>query len=235
MGRVPRVLCLAALSLQAVAALAQTMQCERLSPQKGELAYRLRGAYCEGLFIQDTSSSVRLKGLVAVYPGTTSGAKTMRAVPLTPSPAGYRMRVQSLDPGIHYQLDALVPASGGFQWPTEIVDKAGLQRTQLAPLVWTQSKPAAYVPVSLDPPPAAQPVMLRAIFESSVPVTDYVASLTAEQGGAGIALTSRSALPATVLEFDLPRSQPGRHTFWLRVRLLGEAQPESQNWLLALP
>ena len=234
MAYAKRLICLAALSVQAVTAIGQPLQCEPLAPQKNALGYRLRGGYCEGLFVQDTSSSVRLKALVALSPAASGVAQTMRAVPLAPS-GNYRIRVQSLDSRIHYQLDAIIPASGSFSWPAELIDRAALRRTDLAPLAWTDSRPSVYVPVALGSPLEKPPLAVRAIFESSVPVVSYVARLAAEQGGESRELNSRSALPATYLEFDLPAWASGRHTFWLRVRLLGEAEPEVRNWLLWLP
>jgi hypothetical protein len=235
--KIPWLECLIAISLQAGAALAQPLQCERLQPQKGELAYRLRGEYCEGLFVQDTSSSVRLKALIAAGTAPSAESRTLRAALLSPSPAsGHRVRVQSLDPRIHYQLDAIVPASGAFSWSAaEVIERAAMRRADLAPLAWTTSRPVTYVPVSLgDSAPSSRAV--RAIFETTVPVEGYVARLTPEQEARPEDLKTRSALPASLLEFDIPaRSAPGRYTFWLRVRLLGEAVPEQQSWLLWLP
>jgi hypothetical protein len=230
---VARRACLFALLLQAQAALAQ-LQCEPLLPQKGELAYRPRGEHCEGLFIQNTSSSVRLKALVALDAAPAGEARTLSAVPLAPSSAGFRIRVQSLDPRIHYQLDGVIPASGRFSWSAaEVIDKAALRRADLAPLVWMPSQPPLYVPVSLAAP--LRPAKVRAIFESAVPVEEYVARLNTE-AGAAVELSARSPLPATYLEFDLPaRPASGRHTFWLRVRLLGEVAPETRSWSLWLP
>lgn len=218
-------------------ALSQTLQCERLLPQKGELAYRLRGDRCEGLFVRDTNSSVRLVALTASGGKPATAGPMLQTTVLAPATGkAHRMRVQSLNPLVHYQLDAIIPPSGSFSWPADLIEKAALRRTDLAPLVWMDTDPLVYLPVTMGTrtPGNAAPTV-RVLFESTVPVERYWATLTNEKDGGAERLYSRSALPASMLEFDLPPRGAGRYRLWLRVLVLGESKPEAQSWLVWLP
>lgn len=219
--------------------------CSDLTPQEGSLGYKLRSDRCEGLFVQDALSNVRLKSLLAIsgdLPQSNKDTLSVESYPGIPS-TSYQLRVSSLDPRIHYQLDAFMPEQGPFNWSSsEIISRVvpPISPSILAPLVWKSSEPAYYVPVVFPrtditlPMSGAESVV--AIIESTVPIQQYSASLTADEGGQREKLTTGSDLPTSRLELAIPRrDKPGLYTLWLRVRLLGESQPEGQSWVLWLP
>lgn len=217
--------------------------CANLSPQQGELGYQPRGDRCEGMFVRDTRTSVRLKSvLTASAAGLTSKENTLRAALLPDVPeAQYHLRVSSLDPRTHYQLDAIIPESGVFSWPmADVVGRASVDPAKLVPLGWAATEEVVYVPMSLS---AAQPPdrthgsrAVWIIIESTVPIQEFVARLREEPGGGRIELQSPASLPTTQLELAVPPDAPsGHYKLWLRVRLVGESKPEGQSWMLWLP
>jgi hypothetical protein len=161
-------------------------------------------------------------------------------LPNTPA-AQYQLRFSSLDPRVHYQLDAFIPDDGVFTWPVaEVVSQIPINLSDLAPLTWSVSEPVYYVPVLFSAAPArlqnSDDKTVSVIIESTVPIQQYAARLVPETGGEAEQLTALSALPATQLEFALPaHNSSGQYTLWLRVRLLGESQPEGQSWTIWLP
>lgn len=217
--------------------------CDNLSPQEGVLGYQVRGDRCEGMFVQDIRSNLRLKSLMAPSGATSSPGENMLSAVL-PSSAPkmqYHLRINSLDPRVHYQLDTLIPDGGVFRWPVgDVVGRVPLDASELVPLSWTTSEPVFYVPVSFPSAapfaPGIEPKTAIVIIESTVPIQQYVARLKSEVTGVRTDLTAHTVLPTTRLEFALPeRDSPGHYTLWLRVRLLGESQPEGQSWALWLP
>ena len=219
--------------------------CENLHPQSGEFGYKVRGERCEGMFIQDILSNIRLKSLLAIPRDASKPEKDAVVAKLYPGiPASqYQLRVSSMDPRIHYQLDAFIPEKGEFRWPsTDILTSVvpPISKSILAPLAWNVSEPAYYVPVLFPQTeitlPSSEVENVVVIFESTVPIQQYAARLISDESGRREELTNSTNLPTSRLELAIPRhDQPGFHTLWLRVRLLGESQPEGQSWMLWLP
>jgi hypothetical protein len=217
--------------------------CADLTPQKGELGYQQRGERCEGIFVQDIRSHVRLKSVfVPLDPVTPAAENDLRlALPADTPSSQHQIRVSSLDPRVHYQLDAIVSDKQIFTWPkADVINKLSIEPSDLAPLSWSVSEPAYYVPVSAPSALAStqnsSTTDVHVIIESRIPIQDYAAKLISKKSGLPKRLTASSALPTTQLGFVLPpRDSSGQYTLWLRVRLLGESQPEGHSWTLWLP
>jgi hypothetical protein len=217
--------------------------CANLTPQSGELGYQQRGDRCEGIFVQDIRSNVRLKSVLAPLESASSPVEKELQLMLLPDtpPAQYQLRVTSLDPRVHYQLDAFIPDGGVFNWPeTDVVSRIPIKLSDLAPLTWSVSEPVYFVPVLFSAATArTQDFDSKAVYviiESTVPIQQYSARLIYEKSGELKQLTALSVLPATQIELALPsHNSSGYYTLWLRVRLLGESQPEGQSWTFWLP
>jgi hypothetical protein len=128
----------------------------RLTPQEGQLGYRMRGnTHCEGLY----------ERLVA--PGSLRPVSLVRAD--QPVPADYfslswpmldgkpqvRLQAMAFKQGMLYRMDTM-QAGSGFTWPTEVLRKLGLQKSELG-VIATADKAIKgmnehiYLPVDLSP------------------------------------------------------------------------------------
>lgn len=232
---------LMAVSFAVPSQIAAAPPCADLVSQGGENGYQARGSYCEGLFVEDIRSSVRLRAIVEDFDvSDVAGMPTLHvSVPGQAPSDEYRLEIHSLDPRVNYQLDTLIPANGLFSWSVEIIESAGIDPSVLRPLAWADTDPVFYVPVSFPHatvPSAGTDLEVLAIFESTVPIVQYVAWLSPESGGQRIEPTSTSRLPATQLVLVMP-SLPvnGYYKLWLRVLLVGERDPELLSYKLWLP
>lgn len=215
--------------------------CEDLVAQPGALGYRVRGRYCEGLYVQPVRSVLRLAALLGAA-ARAPGAGLLAVDIPAGLPAGpLRLRVASRDPSVPYQLDAAI-AAGQFTWPArDVVEPVFGPRAALDAVAWINRGRPVFVPVALSggaetrsgPTRATGP---RAAIISTIPMEGYTARLVAETRQVSFAHEARLRPATTRLELQLPGSlRPGTYELWLTVRLLGSAIPEQQSWLMRLP
>lgn len=221
------------------------MTCTEVEPQAGEFGYAFRGNRCEGLFIAPIRSSVRLKALLGPSAATDAVPGVVTISLPEGAPAGlYEVEVQPLDPSEPYRLKAPIATRESFSWPVdEVLGPVGIDAGELGVLSLALEDPSHYVPAyfpssraatELDPDSVAALVVV----ESTVPVQQFVANLSAEGNSSAthVVLRSRVPLPATQVELPVPRQlESGLYRLWLTVRLLGQARPEQQSWVLWLP
>lgn len=210
--------------------------CEALEPAEGALGYRQRAARCEGLYVRDTASTVRLKAIVA-GPQPETGT-TISLTPIGTPPAGpYSLRVTSVGPFEHYQLDAKVQWPGSFSWPTEeVLRPSGVQLSHLAPLAWSSSDgDPLYIPVRFGTG-VAQPKTIRVVVESSTPFEACSARIVRKGAANAVSLRPANAPSTTTQAFVIPEGGPsGTAVLWLRWRLRGASDTESESWQIWLP
>jgi hypothetical protein len=223
-----------------VSVVAQEIRCEPLPALQGDLGYRLRDDRCEGLYVRDIASNVRLIALSSTTIVRAPGpGKLVVSVPSHVPGGRYRVRVQSLDPQVNYQLDSWL-SNHTFQWPDTIVAGAPIAREKLGALAWRAEDTELYVPASTPTAPPVprkgKPPVAVAFVESTVPIEGFTARLNAESGPPQVPLSSESALPSRLLELSIPAGlKSGVYELWVRVRLFGESTPESHSWRVWLP
>jgi len=236
--------CITVLSLTAPVSVIS--QCAEITPQKGELGYQERGNRCEGLYVERTRSALRLKSFLGNFasdPNANIEGSISVKLPSDVPSDHYHLRVNSLDPRIHYQLDALLEKSGTFSWPiSDVLGKADeIDIAMLAPLSWAiGSTTEHYIPVSLSIgnklTDAYGSNRALVLVESTVPVSRYIARLTPEPDGELVDLTTQLKQPTTLLELPIPEyAKTGFHKLWLRVLMMGESKPEQQSWMIWIP
>lgn len=220
---------------------ANPLQCADLTPLNDETGYKARSGRCEGLYVADTRSSLRLKGVLTLT-SRSNPISGMLSASISPNPptANYHLSIHSLDPREHYQLDTIMPNTGIFSWPrAEVIDKAGIDPAKLTPLSRSITNPVHYIPVSYSGHPGNNQNNnsdILIIIESTVPIQQYVARLSAEIGGEQIELKEQSPIPTTQLTLALQSpGLAGYYKFWLTVRLLGESEPDGGSWKLWIP
>lgn len=220
-------------------------QCTNLKPQSGDLGYMLRDTRCEGLYIEDTRSSVRLKSVIGFffYSDKDVDKDSIKvALPENAPPYEYHLRVSSYDPQVYYRLDDEFGKDKVYGWPvSEVIIPAGIDKFSLAPLSWSKTNPRHYIPVSFsvsktDFANYDSNVVLMTI-ESTVPIQKISARLTSQELDAAVDLSDRAELPSSMIELPVSTEElpAGPYKLWLRVLLMGNDAPEQISWDLWLP
>lgn len=125
----------------------------------GEIGYTNRGDRCEGLYAQDVSGGVLdIVSLTEQFHDHTFGRENVLL--LEWPPAGnvpVRVRASSLKRRLYYRMDSLRPSgASSFNWPTEILSRLELSRSQIGLLAWAESPPGTnrhpiYLPIRDKP------------------------------------------------------------------------------------
>lgn len=128
--------------------------CADLPPDPdAELAYRLRGDLCEGLYVRDTAGPLAELRLLSLTRGKIEfpwSEDTVLEVGRGPSPsAPVRVRAQPLLRDLPYRMDAVLGPGELLRWPaSEVLYPARLTADRLGVLAWPDGRtPPVYVPV----------------------------------------------------------------------------------------
>lgn len=155
------VLLTAALASGAASVSAQSPPCDEnrlaLTDSTSPLRYMARGSdRCEGLFLEKVSRDTPffLAGLVrfAVFdPGSGEGPVTI-SWPDTAADGGpVRLRVESIQRGFYYQMDALAESGRPFEWSAEIPSQLSKTSRELTVSAWRdpvgEQRERVYLPV----------------------------------------------------------------------------------------
>ena len=218
--------------------------CAELTPQDGELGYKARHGYCEGLYVQQVHSVLRLVSLIeAGTPKAVAPAGFLAvAVPPTAPAMARKIRVVARNPAVPYRLDATLQTEH-FEWPASEVVKPVLgQKPELDVLVRSSDEHPIFVPVQLNSEFASTTAQANSMTRTSVfvvstiPAESYLARIVGDAGTKPFELRARLNPPSTRIQLDIPNAAPrGKVELWFRARLLGAATPEEQRWLIWLP
>jgi hypothetical protein len=148
--------------------------------QQNPNAYRVREDRCEGIFIQEVSTTGGL--LVASLTSTMQGFHPAADKQLdlewkSPGPGTLNLRAYSLRPRLYYRMDTQQNAQAGlYPWPARLVATYALQPSEIGLVAWTSHRlgdqilSPVYVPIAVrDPKNTTWPSNCRLIV---VPAAD---------------------------------------------------------------
>ena len=128
----------------------------RLTPQEGQLGYRMRGGtHCEGLYERLVApGSLRPVSLVRADQPVPADHFSLSWPMLDGSPQ-VRLQAMAFKQGTLYRMDT-TQSNASFTWPTEVLRKLGLQKNEFG-VIATADKTIkgmnehVYLPVDLSP------------------------------------------------------------------------------------
>jgi hypothetical protein len=209
--------------------------------------YHLRGDRCEGLFVQQVSSTpLLIASLVdGGFNGTFSpnGSLELR---WAEAPGDVRLRAHALKPRTYYQMDARQPAhSTGYRWKTDVLSALNLVIADIGIVAWTEQKVGGvvrnvYLPLRIGTPPASEPSYELAIIPDKELAELYVGVVSVPANGA----TSRAVTPPKPLNYGYyaagrtiripvgPLPAAGLYRIDLGATLVGGGAISHEVWLL---
>jgi hypothetical protein len=113
----------------------------KMSPEH-PYGYRLRGNRCEGIYIEEVSSTpLSVVSLTAVFEdyGLTEGQAISIKWRSPPSPGHVRIRAQGIREGLFFRMDtSLAGSSASFTWPSNMLAALDIKKQDLGILGWTE-------------------------------------------------------------------------------------------------
>lgn len=134
-------------------------------PSGNPLGYRLRGDRCEGLYVQEVSSTtLHVASLTTVFENFDArSGKDLLVEWRDPGAEEIRIRAYGLKRRLHYRLDSRLPAGHeSFRWSVDILAALDVARRDVGVVAWTRktlggTERSVYVPLKITQTASAPP------------------------------------------------------------------------------
>jgi hypothetical protein len=113
-----------------------------IAPSGNPFAYRLRGERCEGIYVQQVSSSALvMASFTSVFEPFAANNEELRVQWDGPERAEVRLRARTLDRRLHYRMDAtrIANAPPVLSWPAALLHSLEIRPGNLGLLAWVPS------------------------------------------------------------------------------------------------